>query len=396
MGILSGISLLTTSCYVAEQGYHLVKDLVSAEPIEKLRADGKISPREREFFDRVEDVRRFGVEYIGLVAGDSYRRYVSYDRDYLVAVVSAVDELSFTRKEWNYPVVGRAPYRGFYRPERAERLAAALRAEGWDVVVRPVDAFSTLGYFGDLLYSFMVDNDEARLAEVIIHEMAHATLWVKGEGQFNEEFATFVGRKGTLDYLVRRYGADSPEVKDVLQRRHDGDLFRDDVLRLRGRLETLYNSMAADGEEVPVGAALGDAARRDAVRSEKSEVISVFQRDFDRTYNDRYLTDRYRFFVDTHVNNAWIDLYQTYGAGLPVLEEFYRTAGTEDLRLTVASIRSLMEGRKALQRSRRPAPMEVLRTRIRAATGDLDGRAGSTGRAGATGPAESVTHPVPD
>ena len=242
-------------------------------------------------------VRQYATTEIGLAAGDNYRSYVQYDRDYLVDVVSAVDELSFTRKEWRFPIVGSVPYKGFYNPDKAQKLARRLKTDGWDVVTRPVTAFSTLGYFKDPLYSFMVSYDDARLSELLIHEMAHATLWVKGQSQFNEEFATFVGRAGALDYMRSTFGPDSPEVTDLLAHRHDANQFRSDVLRLRDQLQTLYDSAAETGR----------TTGRE-ILTRKRAVIATFQREFDATYTERYRTDRYRFFVDAEINNAWIDL----------------------------------------------------------------------------------------
>ncbi|MDA3948935.1 MAG: aminopeptidase, partial [Spirochaeta sp.] len=245
-------------------------------------------------------------------------------------------------------VVGSVPYKGFYNPEDARKLARTLKTDDWDVVVRPVAAFSTLGYFKDPLYSFMVSYDDARLAELLIHEMSHATVWVKGESQFNEEFATFVGRAGALDYMRHHFGPQSVQVADLLARRHDARRFREDILRLRDQLQALYNSTTEEREEL---------------LSRKSAVIATFQGEFDRTYHDRYLTDRYRFFVDAKINNAWIDLYQTYGAGLHVFETYHAALGN-DLHRTVETIVALMDSRDALPRTERPAPLEMLKMRI--------------------------------
>ncbi len=351
LGALGLLSMVTTSCYIIDQGYHLAKHQLSAVPVEKLRSRNTLSPEEQTFFDRVDSIRRFADQQIGLSAGESYRSYVSHDKDYLVTVVSAVDELSFTRKEWTFPIVGSVPYRGYYNPDKAYGLATTLKSDGWDVVVRQVDAFSTLGYFRDPLYNFMVGYTDARLSELIIHEMAHATLWVKGESQFNEEFATFVGRQGALDYFVYLYGTESPEVTDLVAARHDAQLFREDVFRLRTQLEQLYLNAV-------------DAPDRETIRTGKTELIAAFQREFEQSYNSRYLSDRYRYFPDAEINNAWIDLYQTYGGNLHILEEFHRVVGAGDLRRTVEIIAAIMAGREALSRKERPAPIELLRTHI--------------------------------
>ncbi|MDA3950473.1 MAG: aminopeptidase, partial [Spirochaeta sp.] len=90
--------MLGTSCYIIDQGYHTVRNQVAAVPVDDVRANPDISSEETAFFQHVDAIRRYATTEIGLAAGDNYRSYVQYDRDYLVDVVSAVDELSFTRK----------------------------------------------------------------------------------------------------------------------------------------------------------------------------------------------------------------------------------------------------------------------------------------------------------
>jgi predicted aminopeptidase len=85
------------------------------------------------------------------------------------------------------------PYQGFYERNDAEAEAKRLKALGYDVIVRKVDNFSTLGFFKDPVYSFLTSYSPGEIANLIIHEQAHATLFVKGQSDFNEEFATFVG-----------------------------------------------------------------------------------------------------------------------------------------------------------------------------------------------------------
>ena len=381
------LTTLTTSCYLAGQGYHLVSHQLAAQPVEKLRTahmqslarahpddvrdphseptplaknDGRahpLTPEELAFFDRVDNIRTYATDTLGLTAGDNYRRYVphyKHPRDHLVDVVSAVEATSFTRKEWRFPIVGKVPYKGFYNPKKAQKLAATLKQNGWDVVVRPVTAFSTLGYFKDPLYSFMVTYNDARLADLIIHEMAHATLWVPDESQFNEEFATFVGQTGAMTYLIHHYGPESPEVTQHNADRHDSTLFLTDILTLRSQLETLYTTAAATPDTAP--------DRAQETLTQKEQIIAAFQTDFARTYTTRYLTDTYRTFPEISVNNAWIDLYHTYGAGLPTLDTFHRRVGHNDLRRTVQIITTLMKDRANLPRSQRPAPLETLQS----------------------------------
>ncbi|MFW5827774.1 MAG: aminopeptidase [Alkalispirochaeta sp.] len=315
---------------------------VAATPIAGIPEEEQ-TLRERELFAEVEEIRAFAAQELGLALGDSYTTYYRTDRDHLVDVVSAAREFSFERKEWWFPIFGRFPYKGFYRREPAEGLARRLDARGWDVILRPVDAFSTLGYFKDPVVSFMADYPVARLAEIIIHESAHATLWLRSESQFNEEFATFVGRVGAERYLVDRYGADSPELRELRSRRRDQERFRTDVLELKEQLRVLY---AEPGEN--------------SLRAAKAELIDSYQQEFARRYDGRYETEIYRFFSDITVNNAYLDLFDTYSGTIDRFYRFHAREGGGRLETTVAEILRKASAWERLPRRERPPVITLL------------------------------------
>jgi len=341
--LVAGAVLALSSCYVTAQGYHLLRTQARATPVERLRERGAVNAVENDFFTQVEAIRRFAAEELGLAASRNYTSYVATERDHLVDVVSAAGATSFQRKEWWFPFFGRFPYKGFYRPEPAQRLARRLHEDGWDVIIRPVGAFSTLGFFRDPLFTYMIDYGEARLAEMIIHEMAHATLWVSSEGQFNEEFATFVGLFGSERYMIAQYGADSAEVASLRANRRDQERFRIDIAELRRRLEELY------AEESDV----------DRVLARKDEIIREFREEFMRTYDERYRGDRYRFVADQAINNAWIDLFYTYTGNLARFEALY-DAMDQDLPATITEIRERAALWEELSRRERPPIVEIL------------------------------------
>ncbi len=348
--LILGVTILTlSSCYVTTQGYHLVAQQLNARPITRWKVDESLTEEEAHLFHRVEEIREYARSTLELEAGRNYTTFLRVERDHLVDVVSAAGELSFERKEWWFPFFGRFPYKGFYRPRPAERLARRLRDDGWDVIIRPVEAFSTLGYFRDPLISFMTDYDDARLSELIIHEMAHTTLWISSEAQFNEEFATFVGRTGADDYLRARYGADSPELADLAARRADSEQFRHDVLALKARLDAFYRSVEAD-----------TATRRDELLAEKAAIIGEYQREFAARYDEAYRSDRYRFFAEAAINNAYLDLFDTYTGNLPLFESFHHRVGGGELRITVAELVRRAREWRDIPRRRRPPILSVL------------------------------------
>lgn len=139
-------------------------------------------------------------DVLGLEVGGRYRSYVALDRDAVVWNLFAAPELSLTPHTWCYPLVGCAPYRGYFDLGKAEQQQARLTGQGLETFIGGVAAYSTLGWFDDPLLSTFVDLPEGDFVELLLHELAHSRVWVRGDTTFNESFASFVGRQGTRDW----------------------------------------------------------------------------------------------------------------------------------------------------------------------------------------------------
>jgi predicted aminopeptidase len=239
-------------------------------------------------------------------------------------VVSASAADSFTRHEWNYPVVGRMPYKGFFNVEDARKERAKLEKKHLDVWVRGVDAFSSLGWFRDPLYSYMRDYSPGRLAELIIHESLHATVFLKGQVQFNEELAEFVGSEGARLYMETRFGIDSEEYQSMFAADEDHRNFITFIQELIAELQVLYES----GKD------------RDETLREKERIIKAAQERFDSEYESRFDSENYRGFSALPVNNAYLELYRLYYAEDDYIAGLYERTG-KDLRAFIAAAKSM-------------------------------------------------------
>lgn len=310
-----------SGCYVLKQGTILLSYQSRAEPVEELLAKQDLDPGTREFLARVQDIRSFATRKLGLSTNSNYTRYVELDQGHLAYVVSAADKVSFTPYEWSFPIVGKVPYKGFFRIEDAKEEAETLRKQELDVWVRTVDAFSTLGYFSDPLYSFMKTYKVHQLAELIIHEQAHATLYLKGQSQFNEDFATFVGREGARLYIRSRFGETSPEYAALEAHEKDQKTFLEEVRRLIRILEDLYATPLSREEKL----------------KRKAILIQDFQREFLASYDQLFRTEAYKPFGRLPVNNAYLYLYRLYYPENQFFEQLYLNMGQDLPRLIQAA-----------------------------------------------------------
>jgi predicted aminopeptidase len=300
-----------------------------AIPLEELeKTDGGAGENAR-FAERVRDIRRFAMEELGLKESANYTKYVELDRDYLAAVVSAAARDSFTRYEWWFPVVGKVPYKGFFKLEDARRERERLQKKDLDVWVRGVDAFSTLGWFKDPLYSYMRDYSDYQLANLLIHELLHATVYLKGQSQFNEELAEFVGTEGARLYIEKKYGRESPEYLAVFDSEADSRAYIAYLQGLIAELEELYRSPAPREEKL----------------ARKAEIISRSQERFRRDYDTLFRGGNYQSFAELPVNNAYLELYRLYYEGSGFYRELYEKSGSSLVRF-IAAAKTLKKGEK--------------------------------------------------
>jgi predicted aminopeptidase len=328
-GILLGASALFSGCYTLKQGIAMLGYLNRAVPLERLeeaagKMPGEKAGETRRFVERIRDIRRFAREDLGLRETANYTRYVSIERDYLAAVVSAAAKDSFTRHEWWFPVVGKVPYKGFFNAQDARREGEKLKEKDLDVWIRGVEAFSTLGWFKDPLYSYMRDYPVHRLTDLLIHETLHATVYLKGKSQFNEELAEFVGREGSRLYLERTFGPDSPEYRAMTDGEADNAAFVSFIQGLIEELDVLYRSGRGRDEKLRM----------------KEAIIRAAQIRFEETYETRFRSDNYRGFSDLPVNNAYLELYRLYYSGGDYLEDLYNRSG-RDLSKLIAAAKTL-------------------------------------------------------
>ena len=187
-------------------------------------------------------IRSFAVTELALPDNASYHRYADLQRPAVVWNVVAASEFSLTLKTWCFPVLGCVGYRGYFDEAEARSLAAQLQAEGLEVAVYGVPAYSTLGWMnwagGDPLLSTFITYPEGELARILFHELAHQVLYVADDTMFNESFATAVEQLGGARWLAQ-HASDRARAQyaEFDGRRRQ---FRSLALATRQRLQQIY------------------------------------------------------------------------------------------------------------------------------------------------------------
>ncbi|TFW26249.1 aminopeptidase [Massilia arenosa] len=236
-GLLASCSTLN---YYAQAAHGQLALLSDARPVDDWLADVKTDAKLRKRLESARKIRAYAVAELGLPDNQSYKNYASLQRPFVLWNVVATPELSLKPMQWCFPIAGCVAYRGYYSKDDAQTYAKELRADGNDVQVGGVPAYSTLGWFNDPLVSTFINYPDAELARLIFHELAHQVAYIAGDSQFNESFATTVEEEGVKRWLDA-FGND--QMRDAYTRYSSR---KKDFLRLlldaRAKLDTAYKA----------------------------------------------------------------------------------------------------------------------------------------------------------
>jgi predicted aminopeptidase len=296
LGIAGATSACTTIGYYHQAiGGHL-DVMLKREAIENVLARPDTPPVLRRKLELVTAAREFASSELGLPDNGSYRSYTDLGRPYVVWNVFATPALSLEPVTSCFLFVGCLSYRGYFDEADAVRAGEHLRHSGHDVFVGGVAAYSTLGWFDDPVLNTMLVWDDARVVEVIFHELAHQLVYAPDDSVFNESFATALAEVG-----VARWAAADPANRRVDPDRVQRDAaFYDLLLAYRTRLETAFAS--------------GDDATK---RERKGQLYGQLREDYANLKQAFGGYAGYDDWMATDLNNAKLSSVSTYHDYVP-------------------------------------------------------------------------------
>lgn len=227
-----------------------------SRPLEQVIQDPTTDPRLSTLLKQVSVIKHFG-EQQGLKATPNYEQYVKLDQDAVVYVVTVSDPLQFKAKIFSFPIVGSFNYIGWFTRKDAEEFAAQFSEAGDDVDVRGASAYSTLGWFKDPLLSTMIPLNEgiptegalAELANIVIHESVHATLYINDQSYFNESLAFFLADILTEKYFKEKNLLQSSDWKRYLEHQKYYQNVQARMAKAYQDLKKIYDSSASENDK---------------------------------------------------------------------------------------------------------------------------------------------------
>ena len=294
------------------------------EPIDRLAAEPSTPALLKQRFALLADLRGFAHDELKLPTDSHYRKYVDVHRPFVVWNVEAASEFSMEPKTWWYPFLGSLEYRGYFSKSGATNYGDSLRAKGYDVSVGGVGAYSTLGWFKDpVLNTFIFEND-ADLAEIIFHELAHQRLFARGDTDFNEAFATTVGQEGSRRWLKARNN--DPGLTEYLAHLHHSDDFVHLVMATRTRLQALYQDRVMPDGKIKAATAK-PALGAEELRRQKQAIIDGMVAELRGLKKQWVNCSDYDGWLKHPINNAHLNSVAAYYDLVPAFEELLTQNG---------------------------------------------------------------------
>jgi predicted aminopeptidase len=300
--------------YVAQLAQGQARVQGHAEPIDDVLASGRLSEQDAAKLRLIVKARDFAANTVGLRVGSSYTMFYDTGGDPLAWNLSAAQKDALEPQTWTFPVVGEVPYLSFFDEGYLHTVEQQYVDEGYDTETYELDAYSTLGIFADPVRSTMLRRGTLSLAETIIHELLHNTVWRPNNTVFNESLATFVGRQGAVEFLTAEFGMDSGWPQTALAFYADTDAVNAFLMQLYADLAAFYGQEILSDEKV---------AGREA----------VFQAGRDRFVKEiqpaLYFPDSFASYAQLPTNNAWMLANHRYNLNLDVFADVYRTTGLD-------------------------------------------------------------------
>jgi predicted aminopeptidase len=324
--LLFTLSTLLTGCqslsFYSQAIHGQTELLTKRQAIPKLIESTDTPAPLKEKFQRVLEIREFAQKELLLPVNGHYLNYVDLDRRHVVWNVYAAREFSLEPRAWWYPIVGRLTYRGYFSEPAAQKYAAAVGSDGWQVYIGGVDAYSTLGWFKDPVLSTFIERSDAELADTLFHELAHQKMFFSGDTDFNEAFATAVADEGVRRWMHSRNNDEA--YQKFLTGRKRSALFIALVLAARQQLEALY-------AKPPTELA--------ALRAGREQIITQLRADYATLKSEWGGYTGYDAWMARPLNNAQLNTVSTYHHLVPAfrrllernendLERFYRAVAT--------------------------------------------------------------------
>jgi predicted aminopeptidase len=236
--------------YGIAQGRGQLRIVMDARPVSEMLNNPAFPDSLKKKLRLIAEIKQFATDSLGMKPSDNYSTVYDQRGKSVLWTITACEPFSLKAKEWSFPFLGNVSYKGFFDYKKGRKEADELKARGYDVDYGGVGGWSTLGWFKDPILSSMLTRNEGSIANLILHELTHGTIYLKSSVDYNENLASFIGDKGAERFLLYKYGAGSRPYLEYEQSKADRKVFNEYILHAAERLDSLYKTFPTGGSVV--------------------------------------------------------------------------------------------------------------------------------------------------
>jgi predicted aminopeptidase len=239
---LVSLILILSSCakpiYLIEQGLGQMSLISRGEWNAEVLKSNNVSEDDKEKIKKIIIYKKYFYKFWSRKEEQIYSKTTFLEGEAVTWLVIASPHNEIKARKECFPLMGCFPYLGFFSKDSAKSYLNKLSIDGLSTYMRPVYAYSTLGYFTDNILSSFFFYKEFELAELIFHELFHTIFFAKDEVDFNENLANYFGREMANEYFKKS----DQSIKLAKAKRKKYALLNQEVSNLALELNKEYKS----------------------------------------------------------------------------------------------------------------------------------------------------------
>jgi predicted aminopeptidase len=248
---LAVLSLLLSGCakfdYLFEQSLGQISLQSKARNNQEMLKNVRVPSNQKEKIKKIQALKKYFYLYWGKKETSIYSQTTMLQNKAVSYLVIASPFQEIRAEETCFPLMGCFPYLGFFNLISAKNFAKNKEAEGFVTWIRPVYAYSTLGYFTDTILSSFFHYSDYELAELIFHELFHTIFFVNNQVELNENLANFFAKQMLEEYFTKTNQLDYLRIQ---QREEVEDRqLRRSVVNLTSELQEHYQKLLPKTKE---------------------------------------------------------------------------------------------------------------------------------------------------
>jgi len=240
ISLLFPVLLILSSCsqisYIVSQGVGQLKLQNRARDNQEVLKDKRVPQENKHQIKLVEKSKTYFYRYFGLPEKAIYSKTSFLDEEAVTYLVTSSPYHIIKATGECFPIVGCFPYLGFFSKENALKYKKRKEEEGYVSSIRPVYAYSTLGYFSDPIISSFFHFSDKELVRLVFHELFHTVLFVRDQVDINEALANFFAEKLSEKFWKWDENEKAYRLKEKQKKR----VLEDQIVELTQKLQARY------------------------------------------------------------------------------------------------------------------------------------------------------------